>query len=153
MAKFEDIPKIVERALNEMTSNRNLRVLGEDAKKLIQKRTRLGGGVKTSLGPRMKLNKLSGPYKKQRKRKKGNLDKTTSPAKSNLTFTGQMLREIGVKIRKNRISLKFIDPFAKKKAKWVQDAGREFFHISRPEFKQLQKIMRKRVEKVLNKFK
>lgn len=152
MAKLTDITKIADAALKEMTDKKNLRIVGEEAKRLIQKRTRLGGSVKTNLGTRSRLKPLSDGYKKQRRNKRSDLDRTTSPARSNLTYTGQMLREIGVKIRNGSIILRFIHPFAKKKAEWVQDAGREFFYISKPEFKQLQNIMRKRVSKVLNKF-
>ncbi len=153
MAKFSDIPKMIEKALEEMSSKDTLRVIGEEAKDLIQTRTRLGGGVKTSLGPRSRLKPLSDGYKKDRKRNRGELDRNTSPARSNLTYTGEMLRDIGVKIRDGNILLRFISPGAKQKAKWVQDAGREFFHISKPEFKQLQTSMRKRIEKVLKSFK
>lgn len=152
MAKLTDITKIAEKALNEMTSKKNLRIVGEEAKSLIQKRTRLGGSVKQNLGTRSRLKPLSEDYKKTRKRKRSDLDRTTSPARSNLTYSGQMLREIGVKIRNGSILLRFIHPFAKQKAKWVQDQGREFFFISKPEFRQLQNLMRKRVSKVLNKF-
>ena len=153
MVKFIDIPKLMESALKEMTSKKNLRILGEDAKRLIQKRTRLGGGVERSLGPRTKLKSLSESYKKQRKKNKVKLDRTTTPARSNLTFTGGMLRDIGVKVSKAKVSLRFITPFAKDKAKWVQDAGREFFNITKPEFKQLQNKVRKQVQRVLTKLK
>lgn len=145
--KFSDIPKIMERAFKKMTNKTHLRIVGEDAKRLIQKRTRLGGGVEKSLGTRRKLKKLSKSYKKQRKGMK--LDRTTSPAKSNVTQTGEMLREIGVKVRSNKALLRFISPSAKKKAKWVQDAGRKFFNISQPELKQLTRLLRKRVNRIL----
>ena len=155
MAKFIDIAKITKKAVADLTTQKNLRILGEDAKSLIQKRTRLGGGVEKSLGPRTKLNKLSTLYKKQRKRFKGRgqLDSTTTPAKSNLTQTGGMLRDIGVKIKGLSVIIRFITPFAKKKAKWVQDAGRNFFYISKPEFRQLQNRLVLKVQKILNKIK
>ncbi len=155
MGKFSDIPKMVEEALGKMTDKSQLRVLGEESKKLIQKRTRLGGGVTGHLGSRTQLKKLSPSYKKQRKRLKGadRLSSTTTPAKSNLTRTGLMLRDIGVKISRNKVLLRFISPDAKKRAKWVQDAGRTFFFVSKPEFKQLQKNIQKRVQNILNKIK
>lgn len=155
MGKFTDISIIVETTLKEITSKENLRIIGEEAKRLIQRRTRLGGGVDKSLGNRTRLKPLSGGYKKQRKRlrRRNQLSGTTTPAKSNLTQTGGMLRDIGVKVSSGRVSLRFISAGAKKKAKWVQDAGRKFFHISKPEFNQLQKSIRKRVEAILNKIK
>lgn len=151
MGKFSDIPDLVEKALKDMTSKKQLRITGEETKKLIQKRTRLGGGVSGPLGQRTKLKPLSDGYKKQRKRMP--LSSTTKPSKSNLTQTGEMLRDIGVKIRNGGISLRFVSSGAKKKARWVQDAGRTFFFVSGPEFKQLQLNIRKRVQNILNKIK
>lgn len=149
MGKFTDIPKLAQKIVDEFSSKQNLRILGEDAKKLIQKRTRLGGGVERSLGPRVKLKKLSDPYKRQRKRSR--LDSTTTPAKSNLTRTGGMLRDIGVKVGFRKAIIRFITPFAKLKARWVQDAGRKFFFISKPEFKQLQNKLTLKIQKLVSK--
>ncbi len=153
MDKFKDITKLAEKALKEMTSKTNLRVLGEDAKKLIQKRTRLGGGVKRSEGPRVPLKNLSKDYRKQRKRlkKKGKLDRTTTPAKSNLTQTGQMLKDIRAQVKRGFIRLNFRDRFSKQKAKWTQNAGRDFFNLTKAEVRQLRKKLRLKLEQILKK--
>ena len=153
--KFSDIPRLVKKAMDEMTQKSRLKDLGETAKSLVQKRTRLGGGSTGPGGSRTKLDPLSDKYRAQRKRfKKTNvLDSTTTPAKSNLTKTGEMLREIGVKISGTRIRLEFTTAFAKKKAKWVQDAGRKFFSLTEPERKQLEKKLSKEAQEILNKIK
>lgn len=153
MSDLKDISKLIEAGIDEATSKKNMRILGEDAKKLVQRRTRLGKGVDGTRGPTKRLKKLSKSYKKQRKRlrKNGQLDKTTQPAKSNVTQTGQMLREIGVRARRGLAKILFIDSFAKQKAKWVQDAGRKFFYISNAEYKQLEKKVSKRVDNIIKK--
>jgi hypothetical protein len=152
MGKFTDIDQIIRLGLRKMSSKESMKILGDDSRKLIKRRTRLGGGVERSLGPRTKLDKLSTKYKKQRKKMKG-LSSFTRPSKSNLTLTSDMLDHIGVNARRAGVSLKFTKKFAKDKAKWVQDAGRNFFHLSKPEFKQLRIKLEKRVQKFLNKLK
>lgn len=155
MGKWSDIPKLAERALKDASSKSQLETLGQEAKALIQKRTRLGGGVESSLGPRTQLKKLSEPYKKQRRKLKrdSKLSDTTTPAKSNLTQTGQMIESIDVNVSNGKVSLFFSNTKAKLKAKWVQDGGRGFFNISKPEFNQLQKNLQERVQSILKKLK
>jgi hypothetical protein len=150
MAKFKDIGEITRKVLNEMTKRSNMIELGNEGKRLIQRRTRLGGGVKEHSGNRTKLKALSEPYKKQRKRMK--LDSTARPAKSNLTQTGEMLREISVKSIRKSTELYFKTSDAKNKAEWTQDAGRKFFFFSKPEVRQLTKILNEKLLKILKKY-
>lgn len=58
----------------------------------IKKRTLLGYGV--SNGNQQRLKPLSESYVKQRKRYSGNLSGDTTPKRSNLTATGQLLNAI-----------------------------------------------------------
>lgn len=82
----------IERAL----SGRELRSVGEFAIKIISARTRRGFGVRVAGGPQSRLKKLSTEYVAFRKRNRSKLDSTTTPGKSNLTFTGILLRSLKV---------------------------------------------------------
>ena len=80
--------------------------IGEEAKRLIFLRTKLGYGVPFTGANREKLKGLSASYIKMRKssKKLGELSDTTSASKSNLTFTGQLLDSIQVKKSVNGIT-------------------------------------------------
>lgn len=60
----------------------------------IARRTRLGFGVKKSGQLRQKLKPLTPKYKDFRKKNKRKLYSLTTPKKSNLTFTGQLLNSL-----------------------------------------------------------
>lgn len=77
-----------------------MKAFGEAAIELIVSRTRKGRGVSRTNSPDRKLKPLSRRYKAYRKKKR--LDPTTRPAKSNLTFSGQLLRSMRVKEASNR---------------------------------------------------
>ena len=81
-----------------ITLNQNdKKELAKSAVDQIRKRTRLGWGVKN--GKKVKLEKLTEKYIKTRKKHSSNLDKTkTTPKKSNLTATGQLLKAINYKV-------------------------------------------------------
>jgi hypothetical protein len=78
---------------NEFASTENMRKIGEYTAERIKLRTKLGKGVDKTGGDPAPLKKLSEGYVKTRKRKKAELEET-SPSKSNLTFTGQMLNAL-----------------------------------------------------------
>lgn len=105
----------------------------------IQRRTRLGKGV-TEGGALEKLSELSDSYKD--KRKKSKLDGTTKPNKSNLTFTGQLLKSLRGK--RQGVSFFFTlnnqrddDVTNSEIANWQADKGRRFFDLSTSERKGL----------------
>lgn len=79
-----------------------MRAYGELAIEAIVKRTRQGYGVSQTAGKQRKLKALSDSYIKYRQRNRTRLDSTTSPRRSNLTFTGQLLRSMRVKKVTNR---------------------------------------------------
>lgn len=80
-----------------------MREVGNETIRLIYSRTKLGYGVRSQGAAREKLKPLSDTYINIRKRiqKSGGLDPTTSPKKSNLTKSGQMLRSIKIKRANN----------------------------------------------------
>jgi phage gpG-like protein len=92
--QFGDIEKRIKKEIGDGLSQRAMRRIGTVMLVLITRRTREGyGAVRTGAG-RKPLKELSGEYIKRRKRAR--LDPTTRPSKSNLTFTGQMLRSMSI---------------------------------------------------------
>lgn len=94
------LAKNLRRGIGMSVSKRSMKMLGEQAIELIVDRTRKGFGVKRTGLKRNRLKRLSPAYIAYRKTQK--LDATTSAAKSNLTFTGQLLRSMRVKSNSNR---------------------------------------------------
>lgn len=98
MTAKADLNKLVRnlrKGIGVSTSKRSMKLLGNEAIDLIVERTRRGKGVKRTGAKQRRLKRLSKRYVEYRKTQK--LDATTSPGKSNLTFTGQMLRSMRVK--------------------------------------------------------
>jgi len=115
---------------------------------LIKKRTRLGYGVKEEGADKQKLAALSKPYikirKDSRKNLRGVLSSETSPSKSNLTFTGQLLNAIlgrNKGIGKGEVYIKEQRNDGVKNSDIVEGQekkqGRPFFYISKLEKQQL----------------
>lgn len=99
MAKvFLNSRVLIQEAVAELLSKDYLQQLGAMASDMIRLRTRLGYGVEKPGQPRSKLATLAESTKKERKRLKGKgrLNESTSPNKSNLTRTGQLLSSLGV---------------------------------------------------------
>jgi hypothetical protein len=122
----------------------------------IQKRTRLGKGVNDS-GELKTLNKLSDKYVNQRK--KLQLDSRTTPKKSNLTRTGQMLDAIQG-IRNGSLftfSFKESRDDGEKNsdvAKWAREKGRRFFDLSKSErvglSRKISQVIKKKIKELFN---
>lgn len=111
MTKFQ---KYMEQAIKELESPAEMRAIGEEVAKRIVTRTALGKGVAETGGPPVSLSPLSKSYKQQRAGKIAfatgkngkvfaydpgrppDLSDLTSPGKSNLTFTRQMLNAVKV---------------------------------------------------------
>lgn len=100
-------PKLTKLALGSVT-NDDIKTLCEFIVNIIKKRTRLGFGVKENGEKREKLKELKGrpkPYKstihsRELAKEKGLLSKETTPTRSNLTMTGQMLDAITYSVKK-----------------------------------------------------
>lgn len=120
--------------------------LGEAAAELIKKRTRLGYGVDESGGSKAKLKPLSEPYKKTRKKHKPTGPST--PAKSNLTYTGQMLDDLGpTSSSEGHVEIGFKTEESAQKAEWVTEGGRPFNNLSKSEIKQIEQALSEEVAK------
>ncbi len=87
--QLDDIVKRWDKQLRDSVSARQMKLLGNEAIRLIQERTRRGYGVEKDGGPQRRLKRLSSAYIKQRRRMR--LSQFTTPGKSNLTRSGRML--------------------------------------------------------------
>lgn len=110
----------------------------EMAADIIRDRTGKGFGVDKNQGRKTKLAALSPDYVKQRKR-----EGLTS--KSRLTRTGQLLASI--KAFRGKVILD--GRRNKEVAQYVAAAGREFFHLSKAEYKRVAEDLIKRVKKLI----
>ena len=149
----KEFQRAFKRAFKELLSKQNMRILGDDIARGIKLRSQLGKRVKIDKGAVEKLKKLSDGYKKARRRARRNsqLSKDTQPSKSNLTFTGEMFRDIGAKSKFAFVRILFKTKDAKQKAEWVAEGGREFMHLSKAELKKITRKLDKKARKVLKK--
>lgn len=124
---------------------------------IIVKRTRLGYGVNKNFGTKQRLKPLSTKYKDYRARFP-NLSASTSPGKSNLTLTGQMLESMqAYRIQNGKV---VIGPTGSRKgsfltnlkvADYQEEQGRTFNRLSGLEFQQVLRFYRKRFGDLLKK--
>lgn len=98
--QMNEIYDIVNSSWDEALRPMQMKALGQYAADLIRLRTRLGYGVTDTGAKRQRLKKLSPitvAFRKQA-RKMGELSDQTTPGKSNLTYSGQLLDSIKSKI-------------------------------------------------------
>ena len=158
--QFANIIKKLEKTVEETISKAALKDVGVFARDLVVKRTRLGYGVQKDLASKKRLAKLSPRYVKRRKMF-DELSENTSPSRSNLTLTGQMLDSITVKVSKGSFEIK---PTGKRRdgkrnadiAQYNEDGGRGrpkriFLRISKLEFNQIVRFYRKTFGDLLRK--
>ena len=139
---IENLRKEIKSAVENAFSQKLMKTLGEDMAERIRVRTRTGKGVDRTGGETTALKRLmSEPYKKRR-RKSPDLDRgKTSPAKSNLTFTGQLLDSIkGGAINARQFFIEILEQRndGVKNSDIVdgqEDQGRKFFYFSSAEIK------------------
>ena len=141
--EFKDFSKELQQAmlktLRSLSSKSAMKLLGEDFVKDLKKSLRLGRAAKEFNGSASTIKKLSKPYKDQRRRLKGKglLHNETTPAKSNLTQTGEMIDDINTKARKREVTVGFKSRSSRDKAKWNTDSGRPFMNVSKGQFKRI----------------
>lgn len=146
---LRSIIKRIQRAVKETHSRTELKVIGNEAAKIIRRRTRLGYGVSRNFAERHRLRPLSAAYVEYRK-SFGSLSSFTTSKRSNLTLTGDMLDELGpTTITNQSVTLGFENTFSKQKAKWVTEGGRPFLFMSRLETKQLVRFTDKKLSEAV----
>jgi hypothetical protein len=159
--KPEDIIKSIiaefSKAKMDLVSEKATQGVADFAASMVKKRTRLGYGV--NVGEKQKLDALSPSYKLYRQGKiaffskgtgssrlripykpknKPALYEETTPTKSNLTFTGQMLNSLyGKAIGAGRFLISLSGDRNKTVAGYAVDLGRPFLAFSRAEVQQV----------------
>lgn len=157
MATMKDVQIALEEALLELLGVDRMRKIGEVAADRIKLRTRLGGSVADDGGTKSKLKPLKNSTVKSRarKRKSGDLHGDTSPKKSNLTDTGQLLDSIKVIEPVTKGAVK-IGPKGSRReggtnelvAVYAESMGRPFNHLSKVEIKVLQRELQKELQTI-----
>lgn len=149
---FDRIKSVVGEAISPAQS----RSLALSAIDIIVKRTKLGYGVKDNYGTKYRLPTLSQRYVKFRRRYT-KLSNTTSPSKSNITLTGELLDSIGIKkAGVGNVTISAIGSHVggltnEKLIGYLQQQGRYFMRVSELEFNQLVRIYRKTFGDLLQK--
>lgn len=142
--------KKISQLIQDAASPAVLNSVGLEAVTIIKRRTRLGYGVSGAGEDRQRLKALSPAYIAVRKRD-GSLSEFTSPGRSNLTRTGQMLDSMRV-IRAQQGKV-IIGPTGRRRgggptneqvAGYVSDAGRPFLNLTRLDEQQLIRFYRQR---------
>jgi len=155
----DDTLKLVNRAIakgiGNTISKKNMAKYGNSLADDIKKRTRLGKGVKENFGKTHKLKPLtSNDYVEQRydDKEAGRLSPYTSPERSNLTRTGQLLDSIRSKVisdNKFEIYVKDSRRDGVKNSDIIdgqEDQGRFFLYASNLEYKRIRDQFRKDIQ-------
>lgn len=155
--KFKDLFDKIKDTLNTTIRQDQMASLAQFTADLIVKRTLLGYGVDKQFAPKSKLNALSKKYVTFRTKFKTLSDKTT-PKKSNLTLTGQMLASVSViKVKNGSVQ---IGPTGKRTdskktnlqiAQYNQEKGRTFNRVSDTEKNQVLREFRRTFGDLLKK--
>jgi hypothetical protein len=150
----------LSKTMRTAVDNKVLNKLGEFTVNIVQRRTRLGYGVDDNFEERRKLARLSDKYVQSR-RKYAGLSSTTTPKKSNLTRTGQMLESLRHKVKGNTVEIR---PTGRRSdGKTNEDVAyynaiggrnkppRIFNNVSRLEFQQILRFYRREFTNLIKK--
>lgn len=160
MAKEDPNKKFMKKMLEirkKLLNKKTMEDIGEKASDMVRERTRLGYGIKEPGSDKQKkLTALSRGYKNQRKRNPPTGPST--PAKSNLTYTGKMLDDIDYKVKGEdkdgrSIEIGIYDEESAEKAEWVttNDPKRAFMGLTKAQIKELKVWMGKNYKKLIKK--
>jgi hypothetical protein len=152
-SNFKKVFAKLKREVGATYSKKQMTMLGEFAADMIRIRTGLGYGVAWPGAKRSKLKELSEEYVEARK-SFSELSGFTTPERSNLTRTGQMLEsiivlnatssEVEVGPQGERYDTD-IDTSNDKIAKYVAEQGRPFISVSDLEIKKLVRHFKKEI--------
>lgn len=123
------------------------------AKNQVVERTSKGFGVKKPEGPKERLKGISESTKKRRRRyaKAGDLSSETSPNKSNLTRSRQMLKSVDAKASTAKAEVFLNNEQARNKAEDQVNQGREFMNLSKTEVQKIKKLLEQKIIDDINK--
>ena len=168
---------VIKKASNKALSSSNMKSIANEAAQDIKRRTRLGYGVEKHAAKRKKLEALSelsvairknqvkiiqfknGEIRfvlnKSNARRHPNLHSETSPKKSNLTFTGQMLNSIRARTSQGKIEIylidKRIDGESNNEIAKKNSIARPFLNLSNRELQRVEDKIIKNITKEITK--
>lgn len=142
--------KDLDRGIKQSFYKKTMKEIGELAIDTIVERTRSGYGVQKTGATSRRFKPLSSSYIEYRRRKREKLDSTTNAAKSNLTFTGRMLRSMKVKeVSNNRVTWGPSNDLRKggvtnaEIGQFVAEQGRPFNYLSKQDIENITKYASK----------
>jgi hypothetical protein len=133
----------IKALVKEASRKTNMAKIAEEAKDMVASRTSRGFGVERPEGKKKRLKPLSPEYKKERRRlkQKGRLSADTTPQKSNLTQSKQMLNSLDTKARDGVATVFLNNGEANEKAKYQAKDGRSFMNLSKTETQKITKTL------------
>ena len=144
-------PKDLANKLNNLLNDSVLaeihNALGQKASQMVTDRTKSGFGVKKNNSGETQLKPLSPKYIEQRKKLKsrGKLSSETTPNKSNLMKTGEMLNDIIYKSN-SKEAVVFIKEEKNKKKAIRGKKERPFMNLSKNEIQELTNIVNEKIK-------
>lgn len=158
----EKMAQALNRALAEVRTPERMMKYGKMAADMIKLRTKLGSGVAAAGQEKRKLKPLADSTVEQRERlaKKGKLSDMTTPRKSNLTRTGQLLDSMRAHDPDSGTVL--VGPSGNRKNEkrgltnellgaFVTAAGRAFNNLSKIEIKRMNDTLKREIRAVIRK--
>lgn len=146
--------KKVEKAIDtDISSAPVLRLLGIEVAKRVSLRTRLGYGVKENGGAKQSLKSMRQHSAKYTDfRRQASLSPFTNAGKHNLTLTGAMLDNLGLKkvdAAEKKVQIGFSDDFSQLKADVNSRRGWVFLKLSEPEIKSIYNFYKREVARLV----
>jgi len=150
---FKDLKKKVDKALRDVLSKNTFDDIGKMTAEQIKTRTRLGKGVPASEGPFQPLKPLTPATVGIRtgKKRAGKLNALTTPKKSNLTETGELLDSLKYQSSNTEVRIYIEGQQNQKKANDQVAQGRKFMNLSKTEVREIIKYLQKKIEDSFNK--
>ena len=150
---FKKLEIQIKAVIEGLIKKSTMQEIADLSKNLVVQRTGKGFGVNTPEGKKVKLKGISESYKKERKRlrKQGKLSGDTTPQKSNLTKSKQMLDSVDAKASTAKATVFLNNPQAKNKAEYQSAQGRAFMNLSKAEVEKIKKLIEKKIIDDINK--
>lgn len=145
---FKDLNVKLKALVSGISDDEVLREIGNEARQMIKSRTRNGYGVVEDNAPATRLPGLSESYKKQRKRlaRQGKLSPDTTPNKSNMTKTGELLDTMVVSVKGDTVTVSPNGKKNAKKAKYNAEKGRVVYNLSKKENQAIRRIVNEKIK-------
>lgn len=145
---FKDLKMKLDGTLKEVLNKETFSEIGKTVSAQVKTRTRLGKGVDENNASQKNLKPLQDGTKLRRKAKKqlGKLSSETTPAKSNLTDTGEMLNSLKYETSATEVRIYIDGENNQKKARDQVKQGRKFMKLSKAEVNTVISIISKKIK-------